>query len=100
MPTADSTAGEAAWEMVATDPAAPFASQSSSRTWTMQLKRAMFLSAFAALSDPDSRTYHGRERANGKTHTQAILRLARRRINVLYAMLRDGAFYTPRAITT
>jgi hypothetical protein len=57
----------------------------------------MFLSAFAALSDADSRTYYDRQRAGGKTHTQAILRLARRRINVLYAMLRDGAFYTPTA---
>ena len=28
------------------------------------------------------------------------LRFARRRINVLYAMLRDGAFYTPRTIIT
>ena len=60
-----------------------------------QLKRAMYLSAFAALSDPDSRTYYDRQRANGKTHTQAILRLARKRTNVLYAMLRDGTPYTP-----
>ena len=57
----------------------------------------MFLSAFAALADPDSRAYYDKQRATGKTHTQAILRLARRRINVLYAMLRDGAFYTSRA---
>jgi hypothetical protein len=60
----------------------------------------MFLSAFAALSDPDPRAYHDRQRAAGKTHTQAILRLARRRINVLYAMLRDGAFYSSRAVMT
>ncbi|MFI6810746.1 IS110 family transposase, partial [Streptomyces luteogriseus] len=42
-----------------------------------QLKRAMFLSAFAALHDPASRTYYDRCRARGKTHTQALLRLAR-----------------------
>jgi len=65
-----------------------------------QLKRAMFLSAFAALSDPDSRAYYDKQRATGKTHAQAILRLARRRINVLYAMLRVGAFYTPRPALT
>ena len=35
-------------------------------------------------------------RARGKTHTQALLRLARQRINVLFAMLRDGTFYEPR----
>ncbi|MET9147191.1 IS110 family transposase [Streptomyces sp. NPDC004042] len=61
-----------------------------------QLKRAMFLSAFAALHDPTSRTYYDRCRARGKTHTQALLRLARQRINVLFAMLRDGTFYEPR----
>ncbi|MFD8614626.1 IS110 family transposase [Streptomyces sp. NPDC059631] len=61
-----------------------------------QLKRAMFLSAFAALHAPTSRTYYDRCRARGKTHTQALLRLARQRINVLFAMLRDGTFYEPR----
>ncbi|KPI12542.1 transposase, partial [Actinobacteria bacterium OK074] len=28
--------------------------------------------------------------------TQALLRLARQRTNVLFAMLRDGTFYEPR----
>ncbi|MET9592079.1 IS110 family transposase [Streptomyces sp. NPDC006516] len=65
-----------------------------------QLKRAMFLSAFAALHDPASRTYYDRCRARGKTHTQALLRLARHRISVLFAMLRDGTFYEPRPATT
>ena len=59
----------------------------------------MFLSAFAALRDPDSRAYYDRQHATGKTHTQAILRLARRCINVLPAMLLDGALYAPRTIT-
>ncbi len=53
-----------------------------------QLKRAMFLSAFAALHDPVSRTYYDKCRARGKPHAQALLRLARQRINVLFAMLR------------
>lgn len=61
-----------------------------------QLKRAMFLSAFAALHDPASRSYYDRCRARGETHTQALLRLARQRISVLFAMLRDGTFYEPR----
>jgi hypothetical protein len=39
-----------------------------------QLKRAMFLSAFAALHGPASRTYYDRCRARGKTHIQALLR--------------------------
>lgn len=58
-----------------------------------QLKRAMFLSAFAALHDPVSRTYYDRCRTRGKTHTQALRRLARHRISVLFAMLRDDTFY-------
>ncbi|MFF9352390.1 IS110 family transposase [Streptomyces sp. NPDC014734] len=62
-----------------------------------QLKRAMFLSAFACTNaDTASRTYYDRQRARGKTHTQALLRLARQRISVLFAMLRDGTFHEAR----
>jgi transposase len=57
------------------------------------LKRALFLSAFAAPKDPLSRAYHDRKRAEGKRHNQALIALARRRCDTLYAMLRDGAFY-------
>lgn len=42
-----------------------------------------------------SRTYYDKYRARGKTHPQALLRLARHRISVLFAMLRDGTFYEP-----
>jgi hypothetical protein len=61
-----------------------------------QLKRAFFLSAFAALGDPASRAYYDRKIAQGKHHTQALLCLARRRADVLFAMLRDGTFYEPQ----
>jgi transposase len=62
-----------------------------------QLKRAMFLSAFACMNaDPASRTYYDKQRARGKTHAQALLRLARQRVSVLFAMLRDGTLYEPR----
>lgn len=61
-----------------------------------QLKRAFFLSAFAALGDPASRTYYDKKIAQGKHHTQALLCLARRRADVLFAMLRDGTFYESR----
>lgn len=57
------------------------------------LKRALFLSAFAALKDPVSRTYYKRKRAE-KKHNQALIALARRRCDVLFAMLRDGTFDT------
>ncbi|MET9419090.1 IS110 family transposase, partial [Streptomyces klenkii] len=74
----------------------PIHSEHAPRGGNRQLKRAMFLSAFAALHDPASRTYYDRCRARGKTHTQALLRLARQRISVLFAMLRDGTSYKPR----
>ncbi|WP_443080730.1 IS110 family transposase [Streptomyces sp. PTD5-9] len=67
-----------------------------SRRGNKQLKRAFFLSAFAALADPASRTYYDKKIAQGKHHTQAILCLARRRADVLFAMLRDGTFYERR----
>lgn len=59
------------------------------------LKRALFLSAFAALRDPISRTYYARKISQGKRHNQALIALARRRCDVLFAMLRDGTLYSP-----
>lgn len=67
-----------------------------SRAGNKHLKRALFLSAFAALHDPDSRAYYDRKRAAGKKHNAAIICLARRRVDVLHAMLRNGSFYQPR----
>lgn len=66
-----------------------------SRRGNKVLKRALFLSAFAALRDPVSRAYYDRKRAEKKRHNQALIALARRRCDVLFAMLRDGTFYSP-----
>ena len=66
-----------------------------SRRGNKQLKRAMFLSAFAALRDPISRAYYARKISQGKRHNQALIALARRRCDVLFAMLRDGTLYSP-----
>lgn len=67
----------------------------AARRGNRPLKRAMYLSAFAALKDPTSRAYYDRKRSEGKTHTRAVLALARRRCDVLYAMLRDGTVWQP-----
>jgi transposase len=67
-----------------------------SRRGNKQLKRAFFLSAFAALGDPASRAYYDKKIAQGKHHTHALLCLARHRADVLFAMLRDGTFYEPQ----
>ncbi|WP_205164133.1 IS110 family transposase [Arthrobacter roseus] len=68
----------------------------SSRRGNKILKRALFLSAFASLHDPVCRAYYDRKRAEGKRHNQAVIALARRRCNVLFAMLRDGTIYQER----
>src|SRR5699024_4986989 len=63
------------------------------RAGNKRLKKAMFRAAFASLPDPNSRAYYDRKKAQGKRHNAAILCLARRRSDVLFAMLRDGTHY-------
>nr|WP_053789016.1 transposase [Streptomyces sp. XY332] len=43
--------------------------------------------------DLNSRTFYNRKRAKGKRHTQAVIALARRRVNVLWALIRDRRLY-------
>jgi transposase len=62
------------------------------------LKRVFYQSAFASLrSAPESRAFYDRKRQQGKRHTQALIALARRRVNVLWAMLRDGTTFETRS---
>jgi transposase len=62
------------------------------------LKRVFYQSGFASLrSSPESRAFYERKRAEGKRHTQALIALARRRVNVLWAMLRDGTTFDNRS---
>jgi transposase len=62
------------------------------------LKRLFYQSAFASLrSSPESRAFYERKRAEGKRHTQALIALGRRRVNVLWAMLRDGTTFDNRS---
>lgn len=65
------------------------------RSGNRKLKRALFLSAFAALHDPTSRAYYDRKRAEGKKHNAALICLARRRCDVLFAMLKTETLYQP-----
>ncbi|MCU1548306.1 MAG: transposase, partial [Arthrobacter sp.] len=69
------------------------------RRYDRRLLRVFYLSGLSALKTcPASRTYYDRKRTEGKTHIQAMLSLARRRLNVLWAMLRDGTRYTPATV--
>jgi transposase len=61
------------------------------------LKRLMYWSAFRSITfHRSSRAFYDRKRAEGKAHHQAVIALARRRANVLWAMLRDGQPYRER----
>ncbi|MFF3243777.1 IS110 family transposase [Streptomyces sp. NPDC002870] len=61
------------------------------------LKRVFYQSAFCAIRrDPVSRAYYDRKRSEGKRHHQALIALARRRVNVVFAILRDRRPYEGR----
>jgi transposase len=58
------------------------------------LQRVFYTSALISIRCcQESRAFYDRKRAEGKRHTQAVLALARRRVNVLWALLRDGRCY-------
>jgi transposase len=61
-----------------------------------RLKNAMFLAAFVATQhDPDARAYYQRKRAEGKKHNAAVICVARRRCNLIHAMLTTATPYDP-----
>jgi transposase len=65
------------------------------------LNRVFYTSALISIAHcEESRAFYDRKRAEGKKHTQAVLALARRRVNVLWAMLRDNQPYQPRTATS
>ncbi|MFI6771498.1 IS110 family transposase [Nocardia sp. NPDC050412] len=60
------------------------------------LNRVFYISAMVSISCcPESRRFYDRKRAEGKKHTQAVLALARRRVNVLWALIREKRPYEP-----
>ncbi|MEH0542912.1 IS110 family transposase [Streptomyces sp. B21-105] len=64
------------------------------RRYNRRLQRVFYISAlFSIRHCEDSRRFYERKRAEGKRHIQAVLALARRRVNVLWALLRDGRPY-------
>lgn len=78
---------------------APVARDSGRRTnnlhpptrYNRSLRRVFYLSALSSLSSPGpNRDYYQRKRAQGRRHQQALMALARRRVDVLWALLRDN----------
>lgn len=83
---------------------APVANDSGKRTgrrrrpvrYNRALRRVMYLAALVAIRcDPAARAYYQRKRAEGKRPIQATICLARRRTNVLWALLRDDRTWQP-----
>jgi transposase len=61
------------------------------------LKRVLYRSAFSCISHHERReAFYRKKRAEGKGHHQAVISLARRRVDVLWAMLRNGQIYSER----
>jgi transposase len=82
---------------------APVARDSGRRTgnyhrpkrYNRRLRHIFYMAAQTAMMRPGpSRDYYLKKRGEGLLHTQALLALARRRIDVLWAMLRDGRLFT------
>ncbi|MEU6611694.1 IS110 family transposase [Streptomyces shenzhenensis] len=82
---------------------APVARDSGRRTgnyhrpkrYNRRLRHIFYMAAQTAMMRPGpSRDYYLRKRSEGLLHTQALLSLARRRVDVLWAMLRDKRLFT------
>jgi transposase len=60
-----------------------------------QLKNALRQAAqSAARYDERSKAYYEKKRSEGRSHGQAISALARRRVDVMCAMLKNGEMYS------
>jgi transposase len=68
-----------------------------SRQGNKVLKRALFLSAFAALRDPVSRGHYARKVQQGKATIRRSSPLPEDPVMCMFAMLRDGTFYQPKS---
>jgi transposase len=66
------------------------------KRYSRRLRRVMYMSALTAIRcGPQSRAYYQSKRDEGKQSIQATICLARRRTNVLYALLCDNRTWQP-----
>lgn len=65
------------------------------RHYSRPLRHALYLSAQSSMMRAGpNRDYYLKKRDQGRTHSQAVIALARRRIDVLWALLRDNRTWT------
>ncbi len=61
------------------------------------LRRVFYMAALSSLRvGGESKAFYDKKRRENKIHTQALLALARRLVDVLWALLRDNRTYSPR----
>lgn len=65
------------------------------RRYNRALRRVFYMAALSSLkTDGPSKTFYQRKRAEHRIHTQALLALARRLVDVLWALLRDNRTFS------
>jgi transposase len=65
------------------------------RRYNRTLRRVFYMAALSSLkTDGPSKTFYQRKRAEHRIHTQALLALARRLVDVLWALLRDNRTFS------
>lgn len=64
------------------------------KRYNRSLRRVFYLAAQSSLSaDGPSRVFYQRKRQQNRVHTQALLAVARKHVDVLWALLRDNREY-------
>lgn len=70
------------------------------KRYNRRLRRVFYLAALSSLKkEGPSRDFYDRKRAEHRIHTQALLALARRHVDVLWALLRDNRTWQPQPTT-
>ena len=71
------------------------------KRYSRALRRVFYLSAQTSIiHNGPNRDFYLKKRSQGHKHVQAIIALARRRVDVLWALLRDNRTFTTTAPTT
>lgn len=66
------------------------------KRYNRALRRVFYLSAQTSIiRDGPNRDFYLKKRTEGLKHVQAVIALARRRVSVLWALLRDNRHFTP-----
>jgi len=71
------------------------------KRYNRRLRRVFYIAALSSIrANGPSRQFYDRKRGERLIHSQALLALARRLVDVLWALLRDGREFSPHRPTT